>query len=101
MSSELCEYEFPPEVVAALDNYKVSIDTLNKKIQDYEKTVALLNEKIAVCKAYQQNDNVQSIHTVRTFLAGKGIPFDDLGNWEIKDSKAVRKEKEENADGEG
>ncbi len=101
MSEAVNEYAFSKEVLRSLDEYKVSIKALNKKVQDYEKMVALLNEKIEVAKAYRQTDNVQSIHTVRTFLAGEGVPYEDLNNWVIEGNKAVREEKGENADVEG
>jgi hypothetical protein len=85
------EYEFPAEELAKLKSFQASHNVLGSRIAEHNKVIVLMQEKIKTCEANRSHDAASIVHTMRTYLASKGVPLKDLDNWHIVNDKAVRK----------
>ena len=82
-------FMMPEEMMATLENFRLSAETWNDRIKNHNKSIQYIKSQINVCEANMSHDASSVKHTIRTFLASNGVPIDELVNWRPEGNKVV------------
>tara|TARA_Y100000310_G_scaffold198469_1_gene198501 strand:+ start:461 stop:925 length:465 start_codon:yes stop_codon:yes gene_type:complete len=87
------EYVLPEEQLLIMLNHQRGFKVWAERMSAIDKEVELLQSRKAVGRANQNAESMSIKHTLRTFLATQGVPFNELENWKVSDDgkKAVLK----------